>query len=80
MPSIPLAPGAFPSAPTSPKEDSDLRIIKVLGQRPVLDEGTQASPPPAATDRAERVFEMTGIVLILLIVFGAAWILIRKRL
>lgn len=79
MPSNPLAPGAFPSALTFPKGDSDLRIIKVLGQRPALDEGTEISPPPAATERAETVFETMGLILVLLIVLAAAWILIRNR-
>lgn len=68
------------SAPTFPKGDSDLRIIKVLGQRPALDEGTEIAPPPAATERAETVFETMGLILVLLIVLAAAWILIRKQL
>ncbi|PVE24993.1 hypothetical protein DC522_07170 [Microvirga sp. KLBC 81] len=69
-----------PSAPAFPKGDSNLRVIKVLGQRPALAEGTEIGPPPAATERAEMVFETMGLVLVLLIVLAAVWILIRKRL
>ena len=80
MPSNPLALGAFPSASTFPKGDSDLRIIKMLGQSPVLGEGKEISPPPAATERAETVFETMGLILVLLIVLATAWILIRNRI
>ncbi|WP_445501955.1 hypothetical protein [Microvirga sp. G4-2] len=52
----------------------------MLGQRPALDEGTEISPPPAATERAETVFETMGLILVLLIVLAAAWILIRNRI
>ncbi|HZH09497.1 MAG TPA: hypothetical protein VEZ24_03945 [Microvirga sp.] len=53
---------------------------KALGQRPVLDEGTELGPPPAAQDRAQAVFETTGIILILVIILGGVWLLIRRRL
>ncbi|KLK94026.1 hypothetical protein AA309_06095 [Microvirga vignae] len=71
---------SIPSAPAFPKGDSDLRIIRVLGQRPALAEGAEMGPPPAATERAETVFETMGLILVLLIVLAAVWILIRKRL
>ena len=54
--------------------------LKALGQRPALDEGAETGPPPAALGRAQTVFEVTGIALLLLIALAAAWILIRKRL
>lgn len=50
-----------------------------LGQRPPLQEGAEVSPPPAAVDRAQTVFEMTGIILLLLIAFGCVWFLLRRR-
>lgn len=50
-----------------------------LGRRPLMDEGTEVGPPPAAEARAETTFEVTGLILILLLVVAAAWILVRKR-
>jgi hypothetical protein len=80
MPSTPLAPDVLYPGPAFPDGPSGLRTAKALAQRPPLDEGTETGPPAAAADRAELVFETTGIVLILLIVLAAVWILIRKRL
>ncbi|WP_414472447.1 hypothetical protein [Microvirga sp. M2] len=54
-------------------------VLNALGRRPILDQGADLGPPPAAEQRAETVFETTGIILVLLIVLGAAWILIRGR-
>jgi len=75
-----MALGALPVAPALPEKPSNLPILKVLGQRPALDDGAETGPPPAAANRAETVFETTGMVLVLLIVVSAAWILIRRRL
>lgn len=79
MPSNVLAPGVPSSAPAVLDGPSGVPILRALGRRPLLDEETGLGPPPAAEHRAQVVFEVTGIVLLLLIAGAAAWILIRKR-
>lgn len=55
--------------------------IPAAGARPFLDDtGSETGPPPAATARAEALFETIGTGLVLLIVLSALWILIRGRL
>lgn len=68
-----LAPGVLPSVP-------DVPVPRALGRRPILDEGAEMGPPPAAEQRAQAVFETTGMFLVLVIVLAAAWILIRNRI
>ncbi|MEZ0172559.1 hypothetical protein [Microvirga sp. TS319] len=75
MPPHVLAPGVLSFLPAG----RDVPVFKALGRRPILDQGADLGPPPAAEQRAETVFETTGIILVLLIVLGAAWILIRRR-
>ncbi|WP_243369344.1 hypothetical protein [Microvirga solisilvae] len=76
----PLVSGAFPSALPDSGRDSDPPPLRAMGERSPFGEEAETRPTPAATDRAETVFETTGIVLILLIALAAAWILIRQRL
>jgi hypothetical protein len=80
MPSNPLAPGALALTSGFQDWDSGLPVPNALGRRPALDEGTEAGPPPAAIERAQTVFETTGIALVFLIVVSAVWILVRNRL
>jgi hypothetical protein len=80
MPSNPLAPGVLDPTPAFQDWDSSLPVPNALGQRPALDEGTESGPPPAAIERAQTVFETTGMVLVILIVVSAVWILVRNRL
>jgi len=54
-------------------------VLKTAGSQPILDEGQETGPPPATAERAETVFEVTGIALILAIVLSAVLILIRGR-
>jgi len=77
MPSIVLAPGVLPSVPG---RFSDVPVLKALGRRPDLNQGADMGPPPAAEQRAQTVFETTGMFLVLMIVLAAAWILIRNRI
>jgi len=75
-----LAPGVLLSVPAGSDGASGARVLQVLSRRPILDESADIGPPPAAEQRAQTVFETTGIVLVLGIVLAAAWILFRRRI
>jgi hypothetical protein len=77
MLSTTLAPGVLLSVPD---RSWGVPVLKALGRRPDLDEGTDMGLPPAAEQRAQTVFETVGIILVLLIALASVWILIRRRL
>jgi hypothetical protein len=51
-------------------------VMQAAGAQPFIED---SGPPPAATDRAERAFELIGIALMLVILVSAILILIRQR-
>ncbi|MCG7392975.1 hypothetical protein MHY87_08675 [Microvirga sp. ACRRW] len=79
MPPNPLLPGVL-QPPALPEWGSPLPVQQALGERSILEEDTSTRPHPAATERAEKIFEITGLFLILVIALAAAWVLIKGRL
>lgn len=70
----------MPCDATPFRQDACGTVIEVAGVRPVWEEpGGESGPPPAASARAEAVFEAIGTFLMALIVLTAIWILIRSR-
>lgn len=64
-----------PSAPAA----GCLRALQAGGTRPALEEEAGADLPPAGAARAEQIFEVTGSLLVLVILLSALIILLRRR-
>lgn len=74
-----IAPGHTLSELLIPWPEGSSPVMRAAGTPPGGEGGGTLAPPPGAA-RMESLFEAVGIGLMVAIVVGAAWILIRQRL
>ncbi|GEO15191.1 hypothetical protein [Microvirga aerophila] len=67
---------AFAGAAILSVEGSHQPVMTAAVAQPLIQD---TGPPPAAAARAERIFEYTGIALLLVIIVSVVMILIRQR-